>query len=498
MAKLILDDRRCRIEDEDDEGVLWTLDNQILTFNVQGAQFSRVFKHGYMDQFTGEYVNWDGKHRLLEESNMSFPIGLKQRVIDFYNTTESSLEIVDKRSPKTAGRAINILPTLKAMNKIPRPYQLDAMKACRNQDCGIIRIPTGGGKTLVATLIAADIGKRTIVYVIGKDLLHQLHGFFKKVFPGIDIGIIGDGKCEIGDINVASVWTIGQAIGLEGSQVLTESVSDEDKVEPEKYGKIRDLVKEAKVHIIDECHVSACDTIQELNKHINPEHIYGMSASPWRDDGADLLIESVLGSKIVDISATQLIRDGYLVKPMIKFVRVPEYEKRLKKNYKSIYKTYICENKVRNDLVVSYTEKLVGLGYKPLILYNSVNHGKILRDLISKKVSCALLSGKDKMDVREQAKQDIENGNVQAIIASKIFDIGVDIPALSGLIVAGSGKSSVRALQRIGRVIRPYPGKQQAAVVDFIDQAHYVKKHSQARKEIYSLEEGFDVRWPKN
>jgi superfamily II DNA or RNA helicase len=499
MVKLIIEDRRCRLSDVNDEdrGLLWSLDKE-LSYMVQGAQFSRAYKHGYMNQFTGQYVNWDGKNNLFDESNLSFPIGLKQRVIDFCDKFDTTLDLDDRRSIKSVGRAIDILPILKSINKIPRLYQIDAMKATRDSDCGIIRAPTGAGKTLIATLITADIGKKTVIYVIGKDLLHQLYGFFKKVFPDVDIGIIGDGICQIGDINVASVWTVGQAIGMDSNKILIDTDNDEKNIEPEKYAQIRELIKSAKTAIIDECHVSACDTIQELSKHINPEHIYGMSASPWRDDNADLLIEAVLGPKIVDISATKLINEGYLVKPIIKFVRIPKYHKKLKKNYKSIYKTYICENKIRNQYVVDYTKKLVGLGYKPLVLYNSVNHGKILHKLISEEISCTLLSGKDKMETREGAKLDIENGNIQAIIASKIFDIGVDIPALSGLIVAGSGKSSVRALQRIGRVIRPYEGKKQAAVVDFIDNAHYVKKHSQARKEIYSLEEGFEVKWPKN
>ena len=350
--------------------------------------------------------------------------------------------------------------------------------------------------TLVSSLITADIGKKTIVYVIGKDLLHQLHGFFKNVFDGIDIGIIGDGKCEIGDINVASVWTVGQVFGLKKSEIILSENDEETAPEPEHFSKIRDLLTEAKTHIIDECHVAACETIQTIVHNINPEHIYGMSASPWRDDGADLLIECVLGHRIVDVDASYLIKNNWLVKPFIKFVKVPPYHTKLKKQYQTIYKNYIVENEVRNGMVVKSAAKMVERGYKPLILFNSIKHGKILEDMLSKQIRCTLLSGKDKMSVREQAKDDIENNKIDAIIASKIFDIGVDIPVLSGLIIAGSGKSSVRALQRIGRVIRPYGTKKYAAVVDFIDNAHYLSSHSKTRCKIYKSESGFDVNYP--
>src|SRR5690606_21334147 len=98
--------------------------------------------------------------------------------------------------------------------------------------------------------------------------------------------------------------------------------------------------------------------------------------------------------------------------------------------------------------------------------------------------------------IREKIKNDLEEGKIKCIVASRIFDIGLNLPILSGLIIASAGKSSVRALQRIGRVIRPYPGKRFAAVIDFADQAPYLLDHAKRRKEIYETE--FEVKWPEN
>ena len=139
------------------------------------------------------------------------------------------------------------------------------------------------------------------------------------------------------------------------------------------------------------------------------------------------------------------------------------------KKYQTVYRDYIVKNDIRNDLVVKNAERLVNLGYVPLVLYNSVKHGEELYRRISEKMPCMLLSGKDPIEVRKEAKEKIETGEIKIIIASRVFDIGVNLPALSGLIIASSGKSSVRALQRIGRVIRPYKNKKTAAIVDFVD-----------------------------
>ena len=256
------------------------------------------------------------------------------------------------------------------------------------------------------------------------------------------------------------------------------------------------MMKECKLHIIDECHMSACETIQQVFKKVNSEHVYGLSGSPWRDDGADLLIESILGKYIVNIPASRLIKEGYLAQPIIKFRVVPPYPYELEKSYPSIYKKYVVENDVRNGLVLDAARAMVAKGYQTLVLFNSLKHGKILYDLFKEHMTCALLDGSNDRDERQQVKDDLQNHKIDCVLASRIFDIGVDIPSLSGLVLACGGKSTVKALQRVGRVIRKYPGKKFAVIIDFADQAIYLDNHSRARHRIYTSEEGFDVSWP--
>lgn len=491
MAKIRIFETHCFIEEDNDTGFLRALDRE-LSFEVQGAQHMKACRKGYFDK-EGHHVIWDGVNRLLTES-LSFPIGLLDRVQEFYRSCDRNVELVDRRPSKSPQMSIDILPTLRALGKDPYPYQLETLKIVKQKDQGIIRVATGGGKTVIAAMIAANFGKRTVLYVIGRDLLYQTHKFFTSVFKQ-KIGIIGDGNCEIHDINIASVWTVGQALGLEESEILID-VEEEASVDSQKYKDIRDMISSAKVHIFDECHLAACKTIQEISHNITPEYIYGMSASPWRDDNADLLIECVLGKNIVNIPASYLIERGFLVKPIIKFIPVAPPAQKLKKSYPTIYKSYIIENPIRNGIIVRGAQKLVEQGYQTLVLYNSVAHGNLLYQEITKHVPCVLLSGKDSTETRETAKKRLENREINCIIASKIFDIGVDLPSLSGLVIASGGKSSVRALQRIGRVIRKYPGKTQSAVLDFYDQAHFLRDHSEARRKIYSTEEKFEVIWP--
>lgn len=473
----------CKIENETDHEFLWALDRE-LSFFIEAARYTKAFKAH----------RWDGIQKLLNK-NLSFQIGLLQRVENFYQSHDKEYDLVDLRPPKSEPSPISIINTLKEMNKDPYPYQLEVVDQVTNPsnvDHGIIRVATGGGKTLIMALITAKLGKSTNIFVIGRDLLYQVHGLFSAAFKDTKIGIIGDGKCEIADINVISVWTAGQALDFND----TPDRDDEKKIEPEKYAQIREIIASAKVNFLDESHCASCDTIRSLSNAMDSvEYLWGCSASPYRDSADDLLIEAILGHKIVDISASTLIDGGFLVKPIIRFATVPP-QKLNDKQYKTIYKEYIVENDVRNQLVCDKTEDLVNLGYKTLVLYESLNHGKILYDLISQKIPCVLLSGKDDAETRMRAKEDLESGKIKCIAASKIFDLGVDIISLSGLVAAGGGKSSVRALQRIGRVIRKAPNKKNAAVVDFLDQTKHLKNHSKARYKIYSTEPSFDVKWP--
>ena len=489
MTAIIRYQNSCRIAEEDDEEILGALDTE-LSFKLLGAEFSQAYK-GYTNDL-GEFVTWDGKRHLLSPSG-KFPVGLLPRVMDFYAAKNMRPMIIDERPPIERSTPLDITNNLRAIGKEARPYQEHAANAAVATDRGIIRLATGGGKTLIAALITAKLGKPTIVYVIGKDLLYQTQDVFSKIFHE-PIGIVGDGKCEIRSINVATVWSVGQALGLKNNITLDDDGEPEKKIDPDKFRKIKEMLLNSAVHIMDECHLAACDTVQVIARNIKAEYVYGMSASPWRDDGADMLIEAFLGRKIVDVSARELIKQGYLVPPSIRFIAPMPYQFKSGK-YPSIYSRYIVENEQRNSMVVKATKSMVEQGFVPLVLFHTIKHGDVLFDHMKKTVPTGLLSGKDSAKQREKIKDELESGKIKCLVASKIFDIGVDLPILSGLVIAGAGKSSVRALQRIGRVIRPYKGKKMSAIIDFADQAPYLSQHSEIRREIYESE--FDVTWPQ-
>lgn len=215
------------------------------------------------------------------------------------------------------------------------------------------------------------------------------------------------------------------------------------------------------------------------------------SATPYRDKGDDILIDACFGKTIADINASFLIKRGYLVKPIIYFDKVDNMRGITKSSYANIYKQAIVENEYRNNRIITFAELFRERGRKVLILVKQINHGNLLEKLIPGSVF--LHGGTSKK--KRIAHLDKMRENVPHVtIASVIFDEGIDCKPLDTLILGGSGKSPTRALQRIGRILRPHPDKDGAIAMDFMDDCKYMKSHSLKRKSIYETEEEFDIR----
>ena len=105
-----------------------------------------------------------------------------------------------------------------------------------------------------------------------------------------------------------------------------------------------------------------------------------------------------------------------------------------------------------------------------------------------------LIDGETDMDMRNAILEGARQEKVKILLGSTIADEGLDCPALKVLILTASGKSSTRAFQRVGRVLRLYKGRNIAYVYDFMDMNKTFYKHFLYRKALYCTE----PEWKKN
>jgi superfamily II DNA or RNA helicase len=333
MSKIIIKDNRYAKLEEMDLVFLGKV-NKLLSFKMTGVEYSPAYKN----------TGWDGTTYIMNKKK-EFPLGLIKMVKDFYSENNKDIIIEDLRKPFEANSPIDIVTKLKSMGKTPRNYQEEACFIFDTQRRGIIRAATGAGKSVIAAMIAARINKPFVLYVIGLDLLKQMWELFNSVFEE-PIGLVGGGVCKIERINIVSVWTVGKALDLSDKDmfIMDDSISKEEFNDDNKY-KIINMLNNAKVHVFDECHMCACSTIQSIYKNIDPETIIGLSGTPWRDSGDDILINAILGENVIDISAERLINAGVLVPPTIKFVNVPCIYT-TGSTYQEIYKQCVVESPV--------------------------------------------------------------------------------------------------------------------------------------------------------
>jgi superfamily II DNA or RNA helicase len=479
MLTIIIGNTKCKLFNLRDPEVIKELDQQ-LSYTIQGHQFVR------------NNNGWDGRQRLFTK-NHYFPIGLLPRVINILKKHKCPFDVKDNREEINYGEPLEIDPS---SDFTPRDYQQHVVDIAWERGSGVIRVATGGGKTGILSMITAKFNVRTVIYVIGIELLYQMKETIEKLYPQIKVGMVGDGHCDIQPITIATIWSAGTAFGKKNIVLdndLTAFSKSKDKLSASNKEKIKQMVREAELLILDECQYASAETFVLLHKEsMAAKHRFLLSGTPWRSDGADLLIEATGGPKIYNLDASTLIKRNILVPPKIFFLPVPKM-RGAGQNYQEVYKNYITENKERNDMIVKSVHSLVKQKRKVLILVSQINHSKILLERLQDDFKVASLDGSNNTNERLSNIQKMKNGELDVMLASRIFDQGVDIPILDALILAGSGKSSGRALQRIGRVIRGCPGKKDAIVIDFLDDCRYLKEHSKIRKKIYETEELFKV-----
>lgn len=465
--------------------------DRITSYYVEGYQYTKAFRNGYFDNKAGKFKHWDGKKHLITKAGV-FPTGLLSRITEALKDNDYEYQIIDQRVKIKKQEPIEI------KNYTPRDYQLEALNSVIENERGMIRMATGSGKTLVAGMIVAHYNLPSNVFVVGKDLLYQFYKEMKKILGEENVGIIGDGKYDVKKFNVCSIWTAITAFDMK----TKVSLDDEDwapeivEINEAKKIEIKKAIENANLVIYDEAHFVATDTIQSIFKASKKcRYVLGMTASPWRSDGADLLLESVCGKCIYNLPASVLIKRGFLCQPKITLVDVPSLREGLPKKYASVYKKYITDNEIRNGLIIQSINKLIKMGRRPLVLVRYLCHGDSLANKLD--IPLYFVNGEIDGETREQVKQDFEDGKLKCLIASSIFDTGIDLPCLDALVLAGGGKSTSRTLQRIGRVIRLYEGKKDAIVVDFLDNALYLDKHSATRIAVYETEPFFKLKFPK-
>lgn len=445
------------------------------SWRVEGAEYSKAYKKGI----------WDGRKNLFNSKTGAFPTGLLkvvEGVLDAadvdYNTVDHRQEPKSRDAAKNGRRARRSFSLHGVSFTGKYSYQLQAAIDMVVRKQGIVRIATNGGKTEIAIAVSKYLDIKTLFIVTSRELLHQARARFatRLGVPLEDIGIIGDGH-----------WTPGKRVTIAILDTLESRMDQKACI---------DFLKSIELLFIDECHHVGSETWYTISTLCPAYYRFGLSGTPLdRADGANLRLIAATGDVIVDISNKFLVDLGISARANIIFDKITEPTLQKGARYNTVYKAGVVENPQMDSKVIEWTKICVDAGLSVLILVEEIPHGRSLDEKLWTQTDGAFIPhqfiyGDETTEVRANALREFGDRTLPVLIASKILDEGVDVPTIDVVICAGSRKSRIRTLQRLGRGLRG----SQLIVIEFSNFCHdYLLKHSLQRFRDYKNEECFPM-----
>jgi len=229
-----------------------------MAFRPLGYEFSTMYNKWILDD-KGKRVRrmWDGWQRQIWKSRKQriyFPTGLLSLAKACLEKKNEEYQIVNCRTrPKQ-----NMLDIELASHFSKRDYQVMVVDKSCLQQRGIIQLPTGSGKTVIAAGIIEQLKvKPFIFFVTSIDLLLQAKESFEEILringEPIVVGQIGGGTIDIRDINVMTIQTAVRVLGEKWDKDYKFDSDDQDDKTPiQNKADILHLLKTAKGSCCDE------------------------------------------------------------------------------------------------------------------------------------------------------------------------------------------------------------------------------------------------------
>jgi superfamily II DNA or RNA helicase len=421
--------------------------------------------------------HWDGTKGFYDRRNCAFLTGLLGKVIMYLKSLGVAFEIMDKRTNPTAG-TYAISNTLNGITLYDFQYRTvqEVIKAGR----GVVQLPTGAGKTEIAIAVTKALSVPTLFLTHRVNLLYQTARRYAARNPEIEskIGIIGDGNYSPNFITLATVQTIWSALKRYPSEIVG-------------------TLKGFQMLIIDEAHrAGAKQFYKPAMLCSNAFYRLGLTATPFMGGNAenDLYLMGVTGPVASRVAPSELIERGILAKPFFKFFTISGPRLDSLRDWRDIYELGIIHHEERNHIIATQAAQLAARGKKTLIIVNEVAHGQILVGLCEKKgISVRYQDGRHSHSEREAALKWLSKTG-DAIIATNIFDEGIDVKNINAVILAAGTKSAPALFQRTGRATRRKEVDNYAIIIDFIDKQHpKLAEHSIRRYNLIKREKGFTI-----
>jgi superfamily II DNA or RNA helicase len=365
-------------------------------------------------------------------------------------------------------RAYTVLEGGAVTERVPRPYQREALQAWQRQSGrGVVVLPTGAGKTQVA-LMAIDAKRRSALVVAPTlDLVRQWYDQLRLSF-GCEVGVIGGGDYKL--------------------EQLTVTTYDSAYIHMENIGSRFGLI------IFDECHHLPGEAYALAARLCLAPYRLGLTATPERADGREDLFDELIGpivyrkeigqlsgNYLADYDTERLVVElsvaeraeyeaereiyvGFLRAQGIRMGSASGWSDFIMRSSRSAPgRRAMAAYRRQRELALAAPAKLELL--ERLLLRHRLDRTLVFTQdnasayEIARRFLVPVITHQTKVKERSQILSRFSSGVYGAVVTSKVLNEGVDVPdANVAVVISGSG--SVREhVQRLGRILRPQASK---------------------------------------
>lgn len=442
---------------------------------IKIAEFATFYNPDFYKRQNARMSTWNTPQFLTcareDENNFYYPRALEEKILSHFPNAqlESRLSMGHKIEVSFKGKL--------------REEQKEAIETINQHTNGIIKARTGFGKTVLCGKLITQKQVSTLIIVHRKELLFQwkriLNKFLEiKSIPKTEytpkgrikkkdkIGVFYSQKKKLsGNIDIALFQSLAQIDNL------------------------IDLSKDYGLVIVDEVHNAASKTYEGVLKSISSKYLYGLSATPERQDGLEKIIQLRIGEVIFQSS---IISDEYIINKFY-YPRFTSFKLASPFFDFQSYLNQLSVDESRNKQIVKDIKLCAAERRSILIITRRIEHILELENLISItefRESLIVLHSELNKNILDQRLQIIMKLQKPIIVATdKLIGEGIDIPVLDTLFLVSPFSWKGHIQQIVGRLHRNLNNKNELRIYDYVDFLVYYsyEKFQKRVKEYHKL-----------
>lgn len=361
-----------------------------------------------------------------------------------------------------------------------REYQLEAVDAFAGHHpgsgSGVVVLPCGAGKTVVGIAAMARLGMRTLILCTGQSALKQWKREIleKTTLTEAEVGEYTAERKELAPVTLTTY------------QILTWRPSTH--ADPPHY-RIFHAANWGLV-IYDEVHLLPAPLFRET-AYLQARRRLGLTATLVREDHAEEDVFSLIGPKRYDVPWKTLEHQGWIARARCVEVRVPlsandrlRYAVADTREQYRIAATNARKGRVVDELLERHADRQV------LVLGTYLDH----LNFVARRQGIPLVTGKTKASERAALYAAFRRGDERVLALSNVGNFAIDLPDASVAIqVSGTFGSRQEEAQRLGRILRPKKGDNQAVFYSLVS-ADTREQELGERRQLFLTEQGYPYR----